>query len=158
MYPLEQTLALWIRERITPVSRHKVMTEFMTFVKQVIKTFFHAHDAVIYHCFYKKSSANFVQLPSFTSGFIPVPQPYTNGAVRLGSLRTGMHLLSVCPCSVILFWLILEHMSLYIPRLFIDWVLSHSISHALITQLIQGGAHRVARVEYLMHGELEEFS
>jgi hypothetical protein len=157
VYPLDQTLALWIRESITPASRNKVLSEFTTFTKQVIKTFFYAQDTLIYNCFFVKFPNNFVQLPAFTNGFLPVPQHNTSRAIRMGSLRTGQHLLSVCPCASVLFLLIIEHVALYIPRLFIIWVLAHILIYAITTQLIQGGARRVARVEYLMHGEPSGF-
>ena len=146
VYPLTHTLALWIVEPAQTRSPDKPIREARNFTTQVIKTFLYANDAFIHHCFYPAFRAHFIRMPSFTHGFLPLPQRSTTGAVRRGALYAGKHMLDSCPTTPVLFWLILEHFHLYTPRRFISWALSQLIYGSLTDQLISDGSRQSPHV------------
>lgn len=73
IFPVEQTLALWIIDKARPVSKTDIINHFPVFGKQFISLFFNTHDALLETLFLPRYKNNLVILKPFTRGFMICP-------------------------------------------------------------------------------------
>jgi predicted acylesterase/phospholipase RssA len=130
IYPVEHTLAFWIRE--IPDETRVKKTNLSSITKQIIKTFYLAPDVITAEC-YKTQRRHIVQLSTMNNSILLVPIKNITFPIHRGFLLTGHHVLQHCLLSsATLFWLITEYSYLFIVRKFIAWGLSHLLLHALV--------------------------
>ena len=125
VFPIERTLALWIREAKADVIHTDL--SLATLTKQLFRSFVAAQDIVLYEC-YKKNAKNFINLQAISTGFLPMPIRNNTLPIQYGYLETGQHFLRYSQNKVsALFWLVTDQLFLYIIRQFNLWCLAQYV-------------------------------
>ena len=118
VFPVELTLALRIRENTEISTKPET---FIEIVRQIFRTFYFSQDVVVNEC-YKENKANIVQLSAASTGILLTPVKNNALPIHRGYTATGMHLLKFSPYKMpSLFWLITEHVVLFIIKMFVHW-------------------------------------
>jgi hypothetical protein len=137
VFPMDKTLSLWIREPSFECNKQELMSHFTTFSKQVIKTFFYAHDAVISSLYLPHWEAHFAILPAFTNGFFLQPIANIHEPIKAGSnslanhfvkFSTGQERTSACFVGIIL------HLFTCLPQEFARWLLTTIVFYIIISE------------------------
>ncbi len=130
VFPVENTLALWILEEQADVGSSELTLRVMT--KQLFRCLVTAQDVVLAE-FYRENKQNIIRLRAFSTGFLPMPVKNNLLPIQYGYLETANHLLQHCANKVsVLFWLSTDHLYLFILRQFGVWCLSQYIRSTVV--------------------------
>lgn len=139
-FPVERSLALWIREPVPDCDKSEITSHVTTLGKQVLRAYFYAHDTVVSHMYLPRWTSHFVMLPAFTSGLLLKPVLDINTPIRVGSFAMCKHLLLRRATRVpVCFVGILYHLITHIPDHFICWILTKIVLLKIKCVLDQDG-------------------